>query len=78
MPEEIKEILVGLILGDAHIAKRSSTSNARLMFAQTAVLHKEYFDFVLNLFMPALLSFLNFFLKISKWKFLGRQLYSSV
>lgn len=52
MPGETKEILVGLILGDAHIAKRSSTANARLMFAQTAVLHKEYFDLVLNLFLP--------------------------
>jgi hypothetical protein len=52
MPEEIKEILVGLLLGDAHISRRSSSSNSRLMFAQTAVKHKEYLNLVFNLFLP--------------------------
>jgi hypothetical protein len=43
---------VGILLGDAHIVRRSSTSNSRLVFAQTAVLHKEYFNYVLNMFLP--------------------------
>ena len=50
IPEEIKEILVGIMLGDGHIVKRTPTSNARLMFAQTAVAHKEYFYHVYNIF----------------------------
>jgi hypothetical protein len=52
IPEEIKDILVGILLGDAHIVKRSSTSNSRLVYAQTAVTHKEYFNYLvfLNLF----------------------------
>ena len=41
---------MGILLGDAHIAKRSITSNARLVYAQTAVKHKEYFDHVYNIF----------------------------
>jgi hypothetical protein len=50
IPEEIKEILVGILLGDAHIAKRSHTSNSRLVYAQTAVTHIEYFNFVFSFF----------------------------
>jgi hypothetical protein len=43
IPNEIKEILVGILLGDAHINKRSVTGNARLVYSQTAEKHKEYF-----------------------------------
>ena len=43
---------MGILLGDAHIVKRSSTSNSRLVYAQTTTGHKEYFNFVYNLFMP--------------------------
>lgn len=43
---------MGIILGDAHIVKRSSTGNSRLVYAQTAVAHKEYFNYVYSLFMP--------------------------
>lgn len=50
MPDDIKEVLVGILLGDAHIARRSSTSNSRLVYAQTAVTHKEYFDYVFSFF----------------------------
>ena len=46
MPDELWEILVGILLGDAQIARRSPTSNSRLTYAQTAVAHKEYFDYV--------------------------------
>ena len=52
--EEIKEVLVGILLGDAHIARRTPASNSRLMYSQTAVgaPHKEYFDRVLSVFIP--------------------------
>lgn len=52
IPNDIKDVLVGILLGDAHIVRRSSTSNSRLVYAQTAVAHKEYFYYVYNLFMP--------------------------
>jgi len=52
LPDEVKEILVGLLLGDAHISKRSQTGNARLIYAQTAEKHKEYFDYVFSFFKP--------------------------
>jgi hypothetical protein len=29
-----------------HIVRRSPTANSRLVFGQTAVAHKEYFDYV--------------------------------
>ena len=45
-------MLIGILLGDAHIVRRSPTSNSRLVYAQTVVKHKEYFDFVYNLFVP--------------------------
>lgn len=50
MPDYIKDVLIGIILGDAHIVKRSSTSNARLMYAQTAIVHKAYFEYVYSFF----------------------------
>jgi hypothetical protein len=50
MPDDIKDILIGILLGDGHIVRRSSTSNSRLVFAQTAVAHKEYFNYVYNFF----------------------------
>jgi len=43
--------LVGILLGDAHIVRRSSTGNSRLVYAQTAIAHKEYFDYVLSFFL---------------------------
>ena len=52
IPNDINDILVGLSLGDAHIVRRSSTANSRLVYAQTAVLHKEYFDYVFSFFIP--------------------------
>lgn len=52
LPDDVKEILVGILLGDAHIVRRTSTANSRLVYAQTAVTHKEYFDYVLSFFLP--------------------------
>ena len=39
-------------MGDAHIVQRSSSGNCRLVYAQTALSHKEYFDYVFSLFIP--------------------------
>lgn len=40
IPEGLKEVLVGILLGDAHIVRRYSTANSRLVYAQTAAAHK--------------------------------------
>jgi len=50
VPDEIKDILVGILLGDGHIVRRSPTANSRLVYAQTAVAHREYFDYVHSFF----------------------------
>lgn len=52
IPNDIKDILVGILISDAHIVRRSSTCNSRLVYAQTAVVHKEYFNYVYSFFMP--------------------------
>lgn len=52
IPNEIKDVLVGILLGDAHIVKRSSTGNSRIVYAQTAIKHKAYFDYVYSIFSP--------------------------
>lgn len=49
-PMEVKEILIGILLGDSHISRRSSTANSRLIYAQTAITYKECFDHVFNIF----------------------------
>jgi len=46
IPEKVKDVLVGILLGDAHIMKRSSTGNSRLIYCQTAIKHKAYFELV--------------------------------
>lgn len=43
--------MIGILLGDAHISKRSPTANSRLVYGLTTK-HKEYFNFVYNLFKP--------------------------
>jgi hypothetical protein len=48
----VKEILIGILLGDGHIVKRLLLSNSRLVYAQTAVTHKEYFNHVYKFFIP--------------------------
>ena len=42
--------MIGLLLGDGHIQRRSPTGNSRFKFSQTAVEHKEYFNHVLGYF----------------------------
>jgi len=51
LPDEVKEVLIGILLGDAHINKRSLTANSRLVYSQTTK-HKEYFDLVYKIFKP--------------------------
>jgi hypothetical protein len=50
LPEQTKDILIGILLGDAHIVQRSLTGNSRLVYAQTSVKHKAYFDHVFSYF----------------------------
>lgn len=52
IPNDTKDVLIGILLGDAHIVKRSSTSNSRLVYAQTAIKHREYFNYVYNIIAP--------------------------
>lgn len=46
------QTLIGILLGDGHLQKRSSTANSKFMFAQTSVNHKAYYKFVFKLFEP--------------------------
>jgi hypothetical protein len=46
------QALIGILLGDGHLQKRSSTANSRFMFTQTSVDHKAYYEFVFKLFEP--------------------------
>lgn len=40
LPGEVKEILIGILLGDGQIVRRSPSSNSRLVYVQTAISHK--------------------------------------
>lgn len=44
------KVKIGILLGDAYIVRRSPTSNSKLVYAQTAVKHIQYFDYVLSFF----------------------------
>jgi hypothetical protein len=35
IPNDIKDVLIGILLGDSHISRRSPTANSRLIYAQT-------------------------------------------
>ena len=58
IPYITKDILMGIMLGDGdgdgdgdgHIVTRSYTANSRLVYAQTAVAHKKYFNYVYSFF----------------------------
>jgi len=52
----LDEIIIGLLLGDGHIQKRSLTGNSRFMYAQSSlrIQHFNYFYHVLELFKPYL------------------------
>ena len=59
LTNEVKERLIGILLGDAHIVRRTTTANSRLVYAQTAVAHKEYFYYVLSFFYLFALKIIN-------------------
>lgn len=49
LPDNLKQILFGLLLGDLCIEKPNETRNARLIFGQ-GIIHQEYFSHVYALF----------------------------
>ena len=65
--ESQKSILIGLLLGDAHINQRSITGNCRLIYGQSALRkqHVSYFHLVFSIFKP--LCSLTFSPKIKTW-----------
>ena len=48
----MEEVLIGILLGDAHIQKKSSNGNSRLIYTQSATIYKEYFYYIYNIFKP--------------------------
>ena len=52
----LDEIIVGLLLGDGHIQKRSINGNSRFIYAQSSLRlqHLNYFNHILELFRPYL------------------------
>lgn len=48
----LKDIIIGLLLGDGHISRRSDTGNSRLVYTQSLTVHLEYFNHVFSLFHP--------------------------
>ena len=52
----LNEIIIGLLLGDGHIQRRSLTGNSRFMYGQSSlrIQHLNYFNHVLELFKPYL------------------------
>ena len=73
------EIIIGLLLGDGHIQKRSITGNARFIYAQSSLRlhHLNYFNHIFNLFK----SFLSKDFILKDRKFLDKRTnksYSSV
>ena len=58
----LDEIIVGLLLGDGHIQRRSITGNSRFIYGQSSLRkhHFNYFNLVFNLFQPYLTTDFNF------------------
>jgi hypothetical protein len=48
----LKDIIIGLLLGDGHISRRSLTANSRLVYGQSSTVHLEYFNYVFSFFYP--------------------------
>lgn len=63
MPDDIKDVLIGILLGDAHIVKRSYTGNSRLVYAQTAIAHKAYFYYVYSFLLLFVLIIINHYIE---------------
>lgn len=52
LSRELKEILIGLCLGDLHISKEKPSYNARLSFDQSSSQHSDYLLHLFDLFEP--------------------------
>lgn len=51
LPENVEEVLIGILLSDGHLQQRSVSSNARLIFNQSGKVNKRpYFKLVYNIF----------------------------
>ena len=52
----LNEIMIGLLLGDGHIQKRSINGNSRFIYGQSSLRlhHLNYFNHVFELFKPYL------------------------
>lgn len=75
----LDEIIVGLLLGDGHIQKRSRLGNSRFIYAQSSLreYHFNYFNHILEIFKPYISK--EFILKEKKFKDKrNNKIYSSV
>jgi hypothetical protein len=51
LPENVEEVLTGILLSDGHLQQRSLSSNVRLIFNQSGKANKRpYFELVYNIF----------------------------
>jgi hypothetical protein len=52
--EPLKEIIIGLLLGDGHIQSRQLNGNSRFMYGQSSLRenHLNYFNHIFDLFKP--------------------------
>ena len=75
----INEIIVGLLLGDGHIQKRTINGNSRFIYGQSSLRkhHLNYFNHILELFKPYLSKDFNLKEKIFTDKRTNK-IYSSV
>jgi hypothetical protein len=48
----LKNIMIGLLLGDWHISRISATANSRFVYGQSLTVHLEYFNHVFSFFNP--------------------------
>lgn len=67
IPCELNDIIIGLLLGDGHIQKRSISGNSRFIYAESSlrIHHLNYFNHILELFKPYLSK--DFILKDQKF-----------
>ena len=77
--EPLKEIIIGLLLGDGHIQSRHLNGNSRFMYGQSSLRenHLNYFNHIFDLFKP----FISKEYKIKSRSFLDKRTnktYSSV
>lgn len=50
LPSNLKDILIGLLLGNGHIWRRSLTGYSRFIYSQSLTVYLEYFNYVFSFF----------------------------